>query len=79
MSCVLEIAELSHCLDARRVGRETEAAQLVDAHIEMESQLVVDIVADLTARPPRKAKQSPRHRLRRFEHLEHGLGVASPG
>src|SRR5438105_3456716 len=45
----------------------------------MESQLLVDIVADLTARPPRKAKQSPRHRLRRFEHLEHSLGVASPG
>jgi hypothetical protein len=61
VSCVLEIAELPHGFGARRIGAHTKGAELLDAHVEMKAQLLVDIVADVASRPPRQPKETPRH------------------
>src|SRR5207244_4017444 len=60
---VLEIAELTHRLGAGRVRREAERAQLLDAHVEVEAELLVDVVADLAARSPRESEETPAHRV----------------
>ena len=78
VACILEIAELTHGFGARRVGAHAKGAELLDAHVEVESQLLVDILANVTTRPPWQTKETAGHWLGWLEHFEDGFGVSPP-